>query len=62
MSALSEGLELPPVASRLMQSLRSVGYTTHAALADVVDNSVGARATRIDIDFAHTPEAFLSCP
>ena len=58
--ASSGGLELPPDASRLMQSLRSVGYTTHAALADVVDNSVGARATRIDIDFAHTPEAFLT--
>lgn len=55
-----DGLEIPPVASRLMQSLRAIGYTTHAALADVVDNSVGANATRIEIDFAHTPEAFVT--
>lgn len=56
----SDGLEVPPVASQLMQSLRSIGYTTQAAVADVIDNSLGAGATRIDIDFAHTPRAFVS--
>ena len=55
-----EGLEIPPVASHLMQSLRSIGYTTQAAVADVIDNSLGAGATRVDIDFAHTPRAFVS--
>ncbi len=43
-----------------MHSLRSIGYTTQAAIADIVDNSVAAKATRIDIDFAHTPRAFVS--
>jgi hypothetical protein len=43
-----------------MHSLRSIGYTTHAAIADLIDNSLGAGATRIDIDFAHTPHAFVS--
>lgn len=56
----ADGLEVPPVASQLMQSLRSIGYTTQAAVADVIDNSLGAGATRIDIDFAHTPRAFVS--
>lgn len=65
MSELSEeqspdGLEVAPVAAQLMQSLRSIGYTTQAAIADIVDNSIGANAERIEIDFAHTPHAFVS--
>lgn len=60
LSRSTEGLEVPPAASQLMQSLRSIGYTTSAALADIVDNSIGAGATRIDIDFAHSPDAVLS--
>lgn len=55
-----DGLEVAPVASQLMQSLRSIGYTTQAAVADIVDNSIGAEAERIEIDFAHTPRAFVS--
>ena len=55
-----DGLEVPPLASQLMQSLRSIGYTTQAAIADVIDNSLGAGATRIEIDFAHTPRAYVS--
>src|SRR5687767_10544852 len=43
------GLELPPVASLLMQSLRSVGYTTAAAVADLVDNSIAAEARSVKI-------------
>ena len=60
MTAGAEGLEVPPVASHLMHSLRSIGYTTQAAVADIIDNSLGAEATRIEIDFAHTPRAFVS--
>jgi hypothetical protein len=43
------GVELPPVASMLMQSLRSVGYSTSAALADLVDNSITAKAKTVSI-------------
>lgn len=46
------GIELPPVASLLMQSLRSVGYSTSAALADLVDNSITARAETVRISVA----------
>lgn len=60
MSLLANGVEVPPVASQLMQSLRSIGYTTDAAIADIVDNSIGAEARRIEIAFAHTPEAFVT--
>lgn len=45
------GVELPPSASMLMQSLRSVGYTASTALADVIDNSIAANARTIRISF-----------
>lgn len=43
------GQELPPVAPKLMQSLRAFGYSLPAALADLCDNSLTANATRIEI-------------
>lgn len=54
------GQELPPVAPVLMQSLRSMGYSTAAALADLVDNSITAGAHNIDIRFAATPDPFVA--
>ena len=56
----STGIELPPVAPMLMQSLRAVGYTTPAALADLVDNSIAADARAVAIRFALTPEPFVA--
>jgi hypothetical protein len=47
----SNGIELPPVAPLLMQSLRAVGYTLQAALADLIDNSIAAGAKTVGIDF-----------
>lgn len=45
------GVELPPVAPLLMQSLRAVGYTVNAAFADLIDNSIAAGARSVAIDF-----------
>jgi hypothetical protein len=42
--------ELIPSAKRLITSLRDMGYDFSAAVADVVDNSIEARATKIHID------------
>ena len=42
--------ELIPSARRLITSLRDMGYDFSAAVADVVDNSIEARATKINID------------
>lgn len=41
--------KLPPNPSRLIEGLRDTGYDFNTALADVVDNSVDAIATVIDI-------------
>jgi hypothetical protein len=54
------GIELPPVASMLMQSLRSVGYSTAAALADLVDNSIAANAKTVRISVAMMPSPFVA--
>ena len=54
------GMEMPPVASMLMQSLRSVGYTTAAALADIIDNSVAANARIIRIALPPAPASHVA--
>jgi hypothetical protein len=41
----------PPRAGAMLESLRGLGYTTAAALADIVDNSISAGATEVEIDF-----------
>jgi hypothetical protein len=47
----NRGVELPPNPSRLVQILASVGHTMPSAVADLVDNSISADATRIEITF-----------
>lgn len=42
-------VELTPPASSLIESLRAFGYTFETAIADLVDNSLTAKATQIDI-------------
>src|SRR3954470_6775909 len=41
--------EIRPSASRLIGSLRDIGYDFATAVADLVDNSIAAGAGRIDI-------------
>jgi hypothetical protein len=54
------GVEVPPVAPVLMNSLRAVGYDAPAALADLVDNSIAAKATRVSILFRSMPEPLVA--
>jgi hypothetical protein len=42
---------IPPEPSALIESLRSVGYTLPAAVADLVDNSITAQARTIGVSF-----------
>ncbi|WP_230459309.1 ATP-binding protein [Burkholderia ubonensis] len=41
----------PPRATAMLESLRGLGYSTGAAIADIVDNSVSAGASEVRIDF-----------
>ena len=44
-------VKLVPPAGALIQSLRSIGYTFHTAIADIVDNSIDAGAKNINVRF-----------
>lgn len=41
----------PPRAMAMLEALRGLGYSTAAALADIVDNSISAGAKEVRIDF-----------
>lgn len=43
-------VEIIPSASALMQSLRGIGYSPETAVADLIDNSIAAGATSVDVD------------
>jgi hypothetical protein len=47
------GVEIIPSAKRLIRSLRDMGYEFDAAVADLIDNSIEARAenVRVDVQF-----------
>lgn len=47
---MAESLTIIPSARRLMDSLRDIGYELPAAVADLIDNSVDADATQVDVD------------
>jgi len=56
----AEGLELPPLAPSLMQSLRALGYSVDAAIADLIDNSIAAASDSVSVEFAATPEPYVA--
>jgi hypothetical protein len=41
----------PPRAGAMLEALRGLGYSTAAAIADIIDNSVSAGATEVRVDF-----------
>lgn len=47
----SDAISLPPEPTCLVESLRSIGYTLETALADLIDNSISANASEIDIHY-----------
>lgn len=53
-------VSLPPFAPAMIDSMRAIGYSFEAALADIVDNSIAAGATRIDIQFRTNPDPYVA--
>ena len=49
-----------PSAKTLVESIRSMGYSFDTAIADIIDNSVSANATRIDINLYLKPDYQIS--
>lgn len=38
--------ETPPFAPVLMESTRAIGYSLEAAIADIIDNSIGGKSRK----------------
>lgn len=51
--------ETPPYAPVLMESTRAIGYSLEAAIADIVDNSIAARASNVQISFFPVGDAYV---
>ena len=52
--------EAAPRADALVESLRSFGYTPQAAIADLLDNSLSARAKSMDLEFVWGDEPHVA--
>ncbi len=53
-------IECPPFAPVLMESTRAIGYSIESAIADVIDNSIAAKATEIQIVYNCNPKPYVS--
>ncbi len=53
-------LEVIPDPVSLMESMRAIGYTVEAAVADLIDNSISASADRVDVLYDSVGEPFLA--
>ena len=51
----AEDFELPPDPERIVNGLRDTGYNFNTAVADIVDNSIAANASKINIDVNMDP-------
>ena len=46
---MTDEIELAPEPGILVESLRDIGYSFNSALADIIDNSITACASRISV-------------
>lgn len=53
----SKSRSAAPRASAMIEALRGLGYTTPAALADIIDNSISAAARSVALQFAWAGES-----
>lgn len=53
-------IDLSPPASSLIESIRSIGYSFDMAIADIVDNSISAGASRVEINLNYPDEKAVS--
>ena len=51
--------EMPPFAPVLMESTRAIGYSLEAAIADIIDNSIAAKADKVQLFFFPIDNACL---
>lgn len=52
-------IDMPPFAPVLMESTRAIGYSLEAAIADIIDNSIAAKAGKVHISFFPVDDAYV---
>ncbi len=52
--------ELPPYAPTLIESTRAIGYSLEAAVADIIDNSIAASASKVDLFFFPVDKEYVA--
>lgn len=55
-----ETLEVIPDPISLIESMRAVGYSVEAAIADLIDNSISAQADAVEIKYDATDDPFVA--
>lgn len=55
-----KSFELPPYAPTLIESTRAIGYSLEAAVADIIDNSIAAGASKVDLFFFPVGEEYVA--
>ena len=53
-------IQHPPHATSLLESMRSIGYSLESALADLIDNSISAKAKHINIEFCPSDSPYIA--
>lgn len=53
-------IDCPPYAPVLMESTRAIGYSIESAIADIIDNSIAASATEIDLYYNTIPKPYIA--
>jgi len=53
-------ISLPPIAPVLMEATRAIGYSIETAISDIIDNSITAIASEVNIDFFPNDGAYIS--
>lgn len=53
-------MELPPYAPTLIESTRAIGYSLESAVADIIDNSIAAKATNVDLFFFPVDQEYVA--
>ena len=56
MNEVINDYDLPPDPARVVEGLRDTGYNFNTAIADIVDNSIAANASKVDITINTTPD------
>lgn len=50
----------PPVAKTLLEAMRAIGYSFETAIADLVDNSIAAGSSRLELMFSPFGEPYVA--